>query len=107
MVCVLSFESSDELSCLEHYLTLEINEFRCYEAEIEESEKASSHWESTQNTSSLSCQCSATEPQQPDNCQPPQSSIHTAQVLLNASLTYLPATQYVLFHFPLFSPNTI
>ena len=45
-VCVLSFESSDELSCSEHYLTLEINEFRCYEAEIEESENAGSCWES-------------------------------------------------------------
>ena len=32
----------------------------------------------TQNTSGLSHQCSATEPQQPDNYQPSQSSICTA-----------------------------
>ena len=53
------------------------------EAKIEESEKASSH------------QCSATEPRQPDNHQPSQSSIYTAQVVLNASVTHLAATQYV------------
>ena len=34
----------------------------------------------TQDTSGLSPQCSATEPQQSDNHQPSQSSIHTAQV---------------------------
>ena len=53
---------------------LEIKEFRCYEVKIEESEKAGSHWESTQDTCGLSRQCSATEPRQPDNYQPSQSS---------------------------------
>ena len=38
----------------------------------------------TQDTSGLSCQCSATEPQQPDDHQPSQFSIYTAQVVLNA-----------------------
>ena len=71
---------------------LEINEFRCYEAKIEESEKAGSR---TQDTSGLSRQRSATEPQQPDNHQPSQSSICTAQVVLNASVAHLAATQYV------------
>ena len=54
--------------------------------------------------------CSATEPQQPDNHQPSQSSICTAQVVLNASVTHLkPEVSWVrlsaaanLFHFPLF-----
>ena len=49
----------------------------------------------TQDTSGLSRQCSATEPQQPDNHQPSQSSICTAQVVLNASVAHLAATQYV------------
>ena len=73
-----------------------VNEFRCYEAKIEESRKkrkkktaATRSW--TRNTSGLSCQCSATEPQQPENHQPSQSSICTAQVLLNASVTHLAA----------------
>ena len=78
-------------------LTLEINEFRCYEAKIEESEKGrpAVAGSRTQDTSGLSRQCSATEPQQPDNHQPSQSSICTAQVLLNAPVTHLAATQYV------------
>ena len=38
----------------------------------------------TQDTSGLSCQCSATEPQQLDDHQPSQSFICTAQVVLNA-----------------------
>ena len=76
-------------------LTLEINEFRCYEVKIEESEKPAAAGSRTQDTSGLSCQCSATEPQQPDNHQPSQSSICTAQVVLNASVTHLAATQYV------------
>ena len=40
-------------------------------------------------------QCSATEPWQADNHQPSQSSICTAQVVLNASVTHLAATQHV------------
>ena len=70
-----------------------ISIFRCYEAKIEESENQ------TQDTSGLSRQCSATEPQQPDNHQPSQSSICTAQVVLNASVAHLAAT--------LFSPKFI
>ena len=42
----------------------------------------------TQDTSGLSRQCSATEPRQPDDHQPSQSSICTAQVVLNASVTW-------------------
>ena len=77
-------------------LKLEINEFRCYEAKIEESEKGPAAARSrTQDTSGLSHQRSATELQQPDNHQPPQSSICTAQVVLNASVAHLAATQYV------------
>ena len=38
---------------------------------------------------------SATEPQQPDNHRHSQSSICTAQVVLNASVAHLAATQYV------------
>ena len=49
----------------------------------------------TQDTSDWSRQCSATEPRQPDNHQPSQSSICTAQVVLNASVAHLAATQYV------------
>ena len=49
----------------------------------------------TQDTSGLSHQCSATEPQQPDIHQPSQSSIGTAQKVLNAPVAYLAATQYV------------
>ena len=37
------------------------NELRCYEAKIEESEKAAAARSRTQNTSGLSHQCSATE----------------------------------------------
>ena len=47
----------------------------------------------TQDTSGLSRQYSATEPRQPDNHQPSQSSICTAQVVLNASVTHLAAMQ--------------
>ena len=46
-------------------LTLETNGFRCYEAKIEESKKPAVAGSRTQDTSGLSCQCSATEPQQP------------------------------------------
>ena len=45
------------------------------EVKIEESEKAGSHQES--DTSGLSHQYSATKPWQPDDHQPPQSSICT------------------------------
>ena len=60
-------------------LTLEIDEFRCYmyEAKIEESEKPAVTRSRTQDTSGLSRQYSATEAQQPDNHQPPQSFIST------------------------------
>ena len=46
--------------------------------------------------------CSTAELRQPDNHQPSQSSICTAQVVLNASATHLAATQYVPSecHFP-------
>ena len=46
----------------------------------------------TQDTSGLSCQCSATELQQSDNH---QSSTYTAQVVLNASVAHPATTQYV------------
>ena len=49
----------------------------------------------TQDTSGLSHQCSATEPRQPHNHQPSQSSMCTAQVVLNASVTHLAATQFM------------
>ena len=49
----------------------------------------------TQDTSGLSLQYSVTEPRQLDNHQPPQSSMCTAQVVLNASVTHLAATQHV------------
>ena len=55
-------------------VVLIINEFRCYEVKIEESEKAGSHRESNQGPIyGLSHQSSATEQQQPDNHQPLQS----------------------------------
>ena len=50
---------------------LEINIFRCYEAKIERKAKRPAVAGSrTQDTSGLSCQCSATEPQQLDDHQP-------------------------------------
>ena len=70
----------------------------------------------TQDTSGLSHQCSATEPRQLDNYQPSQSSICTAQVVLNASVTHLngDSSQRCLgfesrqpFHFPLFSHHNM
>ena len=95
----------DGISCIllrASCLTLEINEFRCYEAKIEESEKRRATAGSrTQDTSDLSHECSATELRQPDNHQPSQSSICTAQVILNASVAHLAATQYVLSRTPL------
>ena len=69
-----------------------INKFRCYEAKIEKSEKAISRRESNPGTSGLSRQCCATELWQSDKHQPSQSSICTAQVVLNASVTHLAAT---------------
>ena len=56
--------------------------------EIEEIKKAGSWQELNPGTSSLSCQWSA-------NHQPSQSSIYTAQVLLNASVTHMATIQYV------------
>ena len=52
-----------------------MNEFRCYEVKVK-------RWA-----------FAATEPRQPDNHQPSQSS---PQVVLNASIAHLAATQYVL-----------
>ena len=52
---------------------------RCFEAKIEESEKAGSHQES--NPGYLACAANA-ELRQPDNHQSSQSSIYTAQVVL-------------------------
>ena len=71
------------------WLKLEINEVRCYEVQIEENEKGQQApgVEPRTPLACMSCQCSATEPQQPDNHQPPQSSIYTAQVVLNAGCT--------------------
>ena len=45
-----------------------------------------------QDTSGLSCQCSAIEPQQLDNHQLSKSSICTAQVVLNSSVPHLADT---------------
>ena len=59
-------------------LSLEINEFRGYEAKIEESKRLAVTRSWTEDTSGLSCQCSATDLRQPDNYQPSQSSICTA-----------------------------
>ena len=74
------YESSvHRASCL----TLEINVMR---VKIEESEKASSLRQSNPGHSCLSHQCSATEPRQPDDHQPSQSYICTAQVVLKASV---------------------
>ena len=42
MLCSTKLKEELRASCL----TLEINEFRCYEAKTEESEKAGSCWES-------------------------------------------------------------
>ena len=67
--------------------------FRCYEAKIEESEKGRQPPGIEPRTPSLCSQCSATELRQPDNHQPPQSSICTAQVGLKCQ--HLAATQYV------------
>ena len=84
----LNIEAFLRASCL----MLEINEFRCYEAKIEESEKGQQPPGVEPRTPGLSCQCSATELRQPDNHQPSQSSICTAQVVLNASVAHLAAT---------------
>ena len=54
-----------------------------------------------QDTSGLSCQCSAIEPQQPDNHQLSKSSMCTAQVVLNASVSHLATTwQYRWYWMP-------
>ena len=74
-----------------------MNEFRCFDAKIEESEKKPAVAGSrTQDTSGLSRQCSATEPQQPDNwwLKPEVSWVRLA---VTASF----------FHFPLFSHQNI
>ena len=66
--------------------TLKINELRQKYRKVKKPAVAGSR---TQDTSGLSRQCSATEPQQLDNHQPSQSSICTAQVVLNPSVTHL------------------
>ena len=63
-----------------------------FEAKID---KASSRRESNPRTPGLCSQCSATELRQPDNHQPSQSSIGTAQVVLNTSVAHLAVPQYV------------
>ncbi len=67
-----------------------------YEAKVEESEKPGSRWESNPGHLWLEppvlCQW-PTEPRQPDDHQPSQSCMCTAQVVLNASVAHLAATQ--------------
>ena len=75
-------------------LKLEIKKYRCHEATIEESEKGRQPLGVEPRTPGLSHQCSATE-RQPENHQTSQSSICTAQVVLNASVAHPPATQHV------------
>ena len=68
--CVLSVHCNSVMFRASR-LMLEIKEFRCYEAKIEESEKRPvATGSQTQDTSDLSRQCSATELRQPDNHQP-------------------------------------
>ena len=65
--CVASVHCNSVILRASH-LTLEIKEFRCYEAKIEESEKRPAVTGSrTQDTSGLSHQCSASELWQLDN----------------------------------------
>ena len=59
---------------------------------MEDSEKPAVAKSQTKDTSGWSHQCSNTEPRQLDNNQPSKSS---TQVILNASVTHLVATQYV------------
>ena len=73
--------------------TLQFGVEGCYEAKIEK--RLAVTGSQTQDTSGLNHQCSATEPQQPDNHQPSQSFICTVQVVLNPSVAYLAATRYV------------
>ena len=68
-----------------------VKEFIYYEAKIEEMKKAAVTGSQTQDTSGLSRQCFATEPQHLDNHQPS----HIIMWVLNASVAYLAATQYV------------
>ena len=67
------------------YFKLEINEFIHYEAKIEESEKAGSRQESNSEHLWLELPVLTTEPRQPDNHQPSQTSLCTAQVVLIAA----------------------
>ena len=69
--------------------------FRCSEAKIEEREKAGSCHELNPGHLWFEPPVLCHEAQQPDNHQPSQSSICTTQVVLNASVTHLAATQYV------------
>ena len=67
--------------------------FRCFVAKIEEAGSCQGL-----NPGHLACVASALllhEILQPDNRHPSQSSICTAQVVLNAPVTHLAATQYV------------
>ena len=78
MCCILDFwlPTPSPRTLRPSCLKLEMNEFRCYEA------KKRGKWKGWQppgvepRTAGLSCQCSATEPRQPDNYQPSQSSIY-------------------------------
>ena len=76
------------------------------EAQIEESEKAGSRLEL--RTPGFCSQCSATELRQPDNHQPPQSSICTVAEHLHKPgvLGSIPGGCRP-FHFPLFAPHNI
>ena len=49
----------------------------------------------TQDTSGLSCQCSAIAPRQPANHQPSQSSIYTARWYWSSDGTYCDSTYWV------------
>ena len=82
-----------------------INEFRCYEAKIEESKKPAATGSRTQDTSGLSRQCSDTEPRQPDNHQPSQFSIGITQVVPNFSVAHLATTQPLRPPLPLRPPS--
>ena len=75
-------------------LVCNINEFRCYEAKIEVKKPAVAGSQ-TQDTPGLSHQCSATEPQQPDNHQPPQSSICIACTSDTECLSHTPGSHSV------------
>ena len=73
-------------------LMLEIKRFRCYKANIEKDKKGQQLLGIKPRISGLSL------PLRCDN-QPLQSSVHTAQVVPNASVAHFAATQHVLSEF--------